>query len=307
MRALGESLLCAAMEGKRSGIPFTPLGVGQVVDRAARLYAGNARRIWLIVLPFALATQLIFLVLSFSALPSGTEVVNGKLLVPFGSTASGLNIAIVVQAALNYLIVVQIVNGASLRLYSGAYFGEDLTTSQVLRFTIRKLPALLLLGLIYGLVLVIGFLFIIVPGIYLYVALCVVAPVLIVEGKGGFNALGRSQELVRGRWWPTCAALLLGLVVVLGGGFGLGAVVGAIESSGSTSPSAYLLVTALSNLIEQVLLSPITAALVITIYFDLRVRKEGLDLELLASRLGIGSPDASEADEPLQNDGGSLA
>jgi hypothetical protein len=301
------TLLSAAMEGQRSGIPFTPLGVGQVVDRAARLYAGNARRIWLIILPFALATQLIYLALSFSALPSGTQVANGKLIVPFGSSTSGLNIAAIVQELVSLLIVAQIVNGASLRLYSGAYFGEDLTTSQILRFTFRKLPALLLLGVIYGLVLLIGLLLIVLPAIYLYVALCVVAPVLIVEGKGGFDALGRSQELVKGRWWATFAALLLGLLVVVLVGFGLGALVSAIESSGSTSPSAYLLVNALRNLIVQVLLSPITAALVITIYFDLRVRKEGLDLELLATRLGISAPEASADPAPLPAHGGSLA
>jgi hypothetical protein len=295
------------MEGQRRGIPFTPLGVGQVVDRAARLYAGNARRIWLIVLPFAVATQLIFLLLSFSALPSGTEVVNGRLLVPFGSSASGLNIATLIETLLNYLIVAQIINGASLRLYSGAYFGEDLTTPQVLRFTFRKLPALILLGLIYGLVLVIGFILIIVPGIYLYVALSVVAPVLIVEGKGAFDALGRSQELVKGRWWATFAALLLGVIVVVLVGLGLDGVAAAIQHSNSTSPSSYLLVSALRNLVAQVLLAPITAALVITIYFDLRVRKEGLDLELLATRLGISSPEASAAIEPQPADGGSLA
>jgi hypothetical protein len=295
------------MEGRRSGIPFTPLSVGQVVDRAARLYAGNARRIWLIVLPFALATELIYLLLSFSALPSGTEVSNGQLLVPFGSSSSGLDVAALVQIALEYLVVIQIVNGASLRLYSGAYFGEQLTSGEVLRFTFRKLPALLLLSLIYALVLVIGFVFFIVPGIYLYVAMSVVVPVLIVEGKGSFDALGRSQELVRGRWWATFAALLLGVIVFGLVSVGVGAVVGAVQSSNSTSPSAFLLVNALGNLIEQVLLSPITAALVITIYFDLRVRKEGLDLELLASRLGISAPAASTTFEPQPADGGSLA
>ena len=230
-------------------------------------------------------TQVIYLALSFSAVPAGSYV-SGGVLELNGTTTSGLATASLIEFLLTYVIVAQITNGVALRLFSGIYFDERPSARELLRFTIRRLPALIFLAVLYGAVVLIGFLFIVIPGIYLWGALAVVVPVLIVEGRGGFDALGRSQELVKGRWWATIGALLLGVVVTSGVALGLGALAGLLQS-GVSSPDAYLLISALDKLIVGVLVTPISAAVAITIYFDLRIRKEGLDLELLSRRLGI--------------------
>jgi hypothetical protein len=62
----------------------------------------------------------------------------------------------------------------------------------------------------------IGFVLLLIPGLYLLTQWAVVAPVIVVERQGVIEAFGRSRELVRGKAWPvfwaTISALLLGIV-----------------------------------------------------------------------------------------------
>jgi hypothetical protein len=67
-----------------------------------------------------------------------------------------------------------------------------------------------------GLATVLGLVLLIVPGLFLIVVLCVAGPVVVAEGTGGIDSLGRSRALVRGRFWPVAGALaaLIGVCVV---------------------------------------------------------------------------------------------
>ncbi len=47
---------------------------------------------------------------------------------------------------------------------------------------------------------------------------------------------------------------------------------------------------AVATTAASVLTTPFTAAVIAVLYFDLRVRKEGFDLELLARRVGVEPP-----------------
>lgn len=284
----------AAVAVPRDAVQLTPLGVGGVVDRAVRLYARNAAKLWLIILPFALVAEAIYLVMGLSSLPAGSVVSGGKLLVPYGSSTSGLLVASAVESVLAFVFVAQITNGVSVRLYSGIYFGERASAGALLRFTLRRLPALIWLSVVLFCALLIGLILIIIPFFYLWGALSLVVPVLLIEGRGGFSALGRSQELVRDRWWATFGALLLGGAIAAVINFVFGAIGGALQSSAS-SPTAFLIISAVTQLVVLVLIAPISAAVVTTIYFDLRIRKEGLDLEMLATRLGITTAAAASA------------
>ena len=115
-----------------------------------------------------------------------------------------------------------------------------------------------------------GFVALIIPGIYVMVRLWVVAPAVVVENRRGMGAVRRSWELVKDNWWR-----ILGITIVVGI---IGGVAGAILSVPGTliadetgsGPIA---------LIGQIFGSAITysfQALTATlIFFDLRARKEG--------------------------------
>jgi hypothetical protein len=74
---------------------------------------------------------------------------------------------------------------------------------------------LLVVSLLFGLGVGIGFVFFIIPGLVLIVIWAVVAPVTVLERPGIFAAFGRSRELVRGNGWGVFAVLLIVFVAVV--------------------------------------------------------------------------------------------
>ena len=119
-----------------------------------------------------------------------------------------------------------------------------------------------------------------IPGIAVYVWFCLAAPVVIIEREGGFGALRRSRVLVKGFFdkafllvvWLTLAEAFV-VILVLSLPFLVGSFPG--------FPS-------LLSLLSIWLTIPINAFRVISttmLYYDLRVRKEGYDLQVLAQEL----------------------
>jgi hypothetical protein len=104
----------------------------------------------------------------------------------------------------------------------------------------------------------------------------------------GFAALRRSFRLVRGRWWPTFLIVLLGFILAGVVSAIAGGLVGALAFA-ADSEVAEFLVNVLAQILGSAISTPFTAAFITVLYVDLRVRKEGFDLQLLAERLG-GSP-----------------
>ena len=120
-----------------------------------------------------------------------------------------------------------------------------------------------------------------IPGIVVYVWFCLAAPVVIIEREGGFGALKRSRVLVKGFFdkafllvvWLTLAEAFV-VILVLSLPFLIG-----------SFPGFPSLLSFLSICISL----PINALRVISttmVYYDLRIRKEGYDLQVLTQELG---------------------
>ncbi len=118
---------------------------------------------------------------------------------------------------------------------------------------------------------------------------------LLVEGLRGRKALGRSFELVKGRWWKTFGTLIVGFILaaiistLMQGVFLIGMVFG------EDNDAVVLVLSAIAGIVGLAVSTPFQAALLTVLYFDLRVRKEGFDLELLAQEIGAAVPAAAPA------------
>jgi hypothetical protein len=96
---------------------------------------------------------------------------------------------------------------------------------------------------------------------------------------------------VRDYWWRTFAVVVLGYLLtgILGGAIE-GVLVGLTSvQSGDNSIGAIVLSIA-AGTASAVITTPFSAAFVTVLYFDLRVRKEAFDLQLLAQRIGVEPP-----------------
>lgn len=98
-----------------------------------------------------------------------------------------------------------------------AYFkNESLTASQAFRQGLHFLLAYLLVAILGSVIVIIGLILLIIPGVVAGVYLSLLAYVLMAEEKRGRAALKRSLELVKGYWWAVFGRqLLLALIFFL--------------------------------------------------------------------------------------------
>ncbi len=136
----------------------------------------------------------------------------------------------------------------------------DSSVGQLFRSVTPIVLPLIGLSILLAIGVGIGFILIIVPGLFLLTIWSVAAPSLVIERKGVFAAFGRSRELVRGHGWQVFGVILVvfGLSIVI-------AIVVAILASGLGTAGV-----AIVQWVLDVLLAPFTALIGAVLYFSLR-------------------------------------
>ena len=126
---------------------------------------------------------------------------------------------------------------------------------------------------------------------YLSIKFSVAPPAMVLENLGVFAALGRSWRLTRGNFWRLfginiLTAIITSMVAGIFGGIAgaLGAIFVVVGSSSPEDVIASLnttyILTMVMSTIAQLLILPFTSSVNALLYIDLRMRKEGLDVEL---------------------------
>jgi hypothetical protein len=128
--------------------------------------------------------------------------------------------------------------------------------------------------------------------IWISVGWVAVLPVLFIEKVGLVEAMGRSWRLVQGRWWRTFLILILIFVLWYVVRLALGAVLFLANTLLTIVISPILTLAIVSSVGEVVyaLATPVVQIALVLIYFDLRVRQEGLDLFQLAQHVVAPQP-----------------
>jgi hypothetical protein len=128
--------------------------------------------------------------------------------------------------------------------------------------------------------------------IWIWVSWVAVLPAMFVENVGLTAAMGRSWRLVEGRWWRTFLILFLIGLLWYFASFALQAFIGlAVGVIGSVISSFVVLAVLQSaQVIVAALVNPILQIAIVLIYFDLRVRREALDLFQLAQNISSSQP-----------------
>jgi hypothetical protein len=91
----------------------------------------------------------------------------------------------------------------------------DLSIRETFKRVWPRVWPLLGAGILAGLGIAIGLVLLIVPGLLLLTWWAVIAPAIVLEGKGVFEAFGRSRELIRGYGWPVLGAVLLTILAAI--------------------------------------------------------------------------------------------
>jgi predicted secreted protein len=201
----------------------------------------------------------------------------------FTAAASGSANAI---SELVLVLTGQLATAACLKAVSDTYIGHPTSWRSSFDFVWHRVGQVVALAVIEVVIVGIGLLLIVVPGVYLLVVLLVATPALLLENLNPILAMQRSRELVRGMWFRTAGTYLLSSIFVF-----LVALVPSLlfirVSAGTHVTNTHPLAGQIASVVTSMLTTPFMAAVVVLIYYDLRVRKEGLDLDALARGVAV--------------------
>lgn len=176
--------------------------------------------------------------------------------------------------ALLSLVLFSLASAACVHLVAEGREGRDVSWGGALRVGARRAPGVLAASVIVLVVVVLGLLALVVPGVWLAVALSLTTPALVLERLGPVAAMRRSFALVLGAWWRTAAVIGLGIVVAIG--LVLLVVVPATALALTTdSLGVRVAISALADTIGSALLLPFSVVLLTLLYLDRRDHEPG--------------------------------
>jgi Membrane domain of glycerophosphoryl diester phosphodiesterase len=269
-----------------------PLSVGEMLDAGFKLFSARFMTLVLCVLVPVVPLTIVATALQASVDPNAFDL-NSTETVDSGTALAGTLVAAAIQFAAAALAV-----AACFKAISAAYLGERAGVSESLRYALGRLLPLLVAYILVVVIVAIGFVLLIVPGVWLATKLSMVFPAVVFERKGPFSAMGRSWSLTGGNFWRTFGTLLVVFLItfVLQLVFG-GIAGGLLGVSDTVSELTVAIVLTLVNLITLALTYPLWAAVTTVLYYDLRVRNEGFDLQLLAQGMGADASRFESAPE----------
>jgi hypothetical protein len=184
-------------------------------------------------------------------------------------------LATVVTAFILYGLVVPLTTGALTISVADRILGGDASWNQAWMLLFRRLGRLLSALIPAALLVALGFVAFIVPGLILSFLFVFIAPVVLIEGVGGREAIKRSVALVRQDWVRVAVVLIV---------FGLTRWLAQLVASIFIPRHALFFESFFGDLFTMVLM-PIPVIGSVLLYFDLRRVREGFTQDRLRADL----------------------
>lgn len=272
-----------------------PLSLGEMLDRTFSLY----RRNFLLFLGITALPNLLILALNLThAMILKPAVANAsrtavRVQVAPSSGLIALGVAGAFVAVIVYVVAYLFAQGGTVYAVSEIYLGRTTSIRASLARMRGQLGTLFGVSLLSGLVALIGFIFLIIPGIYIICRLITAVPAALLEDLGPRAALERSFQLTKDNAGKSFVIYLLYFVLVYAAAFLLVVPFTAAMTLSSKDPAMVQMWLALSQVgdfVATVLVGPFLTIAAAVFYFDLRVRKEAFDLQVMMNPGGSLSP-----------------
>jgi uncharacterized membrane protein len=248
-----------------------PLSVGEILDVSFSLYRRHFG-------------PLVMVALICSGVPF--------LLSLFLQSAGGMfaNPLLTLVYYILFAVLSSLATAATVYIVSESYLGRPLGAGAALARSAPLLWRLILCSLLITLVVGIGLVLLLVPGIILICGLILAFPALVLEpGSTPVAALARSWALTRGSRWRMFGLILTMAILFYVPFAALGGIAAMLlprsELGAGDLAMGFGLTTIVVAGVVQIFIYPLFYCVITVAYYDLRVRKEGFDLEILASTL----------------------
>jgi hypothetical protein len=177
-------------------------------------------------------------------------------------------------------------SAASTFIVSEIYNGNDLTMEAALQRAVPFIFRILVTGTFVSLVSFVGLIFFIIPGVIAFCGFLLSTPALVLEDLSGANdAMSRSWRLTAGLRGRIFVVLFVGVLLLFVPMVAIGALTAMLSPGGEPSVMGVTIASMVITSILQLLTLPYFYVATTVLYYDAKVRKEGLDLDVLAKSL----------------------
>jgi hypothetical protein len=244
-------------------IALRPRSPTELVDAAFQLYRRDP-------IPFITGLALIYVPWLVIAAASGLALALAD--------ATTFNAGSMLWYALGSGLAYMLASSVTTSLANDAYFGRDGDLRKALQLVVRRFGDILVAALIMGVCVMMGLFFLLLPGIYIYCRLFCTKQAILLEDRNGAASVGRSWKLSKGSVRHILNTLGLALLLNLAVGLGANFIARMVPSQ---------IVQQVIATIVGCLVYPIVGIIETMLYYDIRIRREGFDIEYLASAAAV--------------------
>jgi hypothetical protein len=278
-------------------LDLRPLSLGEILDRTFSLYRSH----FPLFVGITAIPQLLILALNLFNTMSGSSrapVTGGLKASPSGGLIA-LGVTGVLTIVFAYIAVYIFVQGGTVFAISELYLGRTTTIGASLGRMRGHFWSLVGVSILSGLSILAATLLLIIPGIWVACRLITSVPTALLEDRSPSDSLRRSFELTKGEAGRSFIIYLLYFVLIMVSisifefpfGFAAG-----LSARNHDWARVWLGLGQVGNFLATVLVTPILTIATAIFYYDLRVRKEAFDLQLMMNP--GGAPPAGPLEVP---------
>jgi len=186
--------------------------------------------------------------------------------------------------ATSFVFLLQnLATAAVVLIVSDAYLGREAGLEGVFRRAFARIGSLLGASVVQTLLIVLGIFFCIVPGLIATIVTFAMPMAVVLEGAGAIASYRRSQVLARDQWARIAGSYLLVFLLGIASWIGFVAV---------TRLLAGEMVSRVAGVLVEPFCYLFTAVVGTLLYYDIRIRKEAFDIEMLLAEVDALAPAA---------------
>ncbi len=255
-------------------LDLRPLSLGEILDRAFTLY----KRHWLLFVGIAAIPQIVSF--AYAVLrPAQTAVTSN---VQLGDVLKQLYFAAAYLVVLAFVLL--FAQGGATVAVSELYLGRPVSIADALKRVGKDIFRLIGVLFLYWIILICGFILLIIPGIYWVCRLLVCYPVAIIERLGPGKTISRTFFLTKGFTGRAFTIALMSVALTIAALALFAAPFQIPLQASANDPGALRLWQILEQFgtsIGSALVTPIPLIANAIFYYDLRIRKEAFDLQMM--------------------------
>ena len=167
------------------------------------------------------------------------------------------------------LVLYALASAATVHTVAAARDGRAVGWQEGLGTGVRRLGGVVALSIIVAVLVLLGLLALVLPGIWIGVALALATPALVIERLTALAAIRRSFTMVQGRWWKTAAVVGLSILVVVAAVIAVSIPAGVLATA-TDDPPLRALIAGVVNALGTALFLPLTLGPMTVLFLERR-------------------------------------